>query len=366
MDDFDRFGLEMEIECLVTTFQALVETVGSEATIKLLRPYFEMSGKAFALNLGDWTKGDDVYLKLAKNFVIGWAPLGVDCKSFRIVKGEAFFEREECPFLGTLPEICECYCNIIGKSSADQIDPDIGLEMSRGTGRDNPLCKWRFFHTAGPLQSELSDRDLDIESIKSQIPEEEWRWRSHHYTGGVWYMVTYAMVESLGSEVMLDSLSSHMRRNGSSFGLRIKKYQGIEGRDVGSIARALETFSKTLMQKQTVRSTDPEELEVEVEDCMWSIAGYATPEHCQLVESINDGICKSINPEYEFRYASMKTKGADRCVWKVKRKSLALKAQSLDSKAVSTNQDLITLLKERLVKGEITLEQYEKIAQVLK
>lgn len=365
MDDFERFGLEMERECLITTFQAIVENVGSEETIKLLRPYLELSGKAFALNLRNWTKDDDVYLKLAKTIVIGQMPMGQECKSFRVVKGEAFFESEGCSFLGTIPEICECYCTIFTNSFSKQIDPDIEIESSPGTGRENPRCKWRFYRRTQNLLSEFSNMDLDVDSIKSQISKEELDWRSHHYIGGVWEMVTHAMVNDLGSKAMLDSLSNYMRRNGFSFGLRIRQYLGIEGRDLDSILKALNVFGKAIYQKQVPLSTGPEELNVYVKECPF-FSDYATIEHCQLIESINDGICKSINPGFEFHYDSMRTKGAEKCLWTVRKQSPTQKSPGSETATVSSEENLLSVLKMRLAKGEISLEQYEKIAHVLR
>jgi hypothetical protein len=365
MDDFDRFGLEMERECLITTMQAMVETVGSDGTIKLLRPYLENSGKAFALNLGEWTKDDDAILRLAKTMIMGQMPMGQECKSFYVLGGEAFFESEGCPFLGTIPEICECYCSIFAGSFTRQIDPDLEIESTPGNGTENPRCKWRFYHRTQTPMSDFSIRELDVEALMSQISGEEMEWRSHHYIGGVWEMITYAMVNGLGSEAMLGSLSGYMRRNGFSFGLRIKSYRGIEGRDLDSILSALEVFSKAICQKQVRPSSGPEELKVLVSACPFS-SDYATPEHCQLIENINDGICKAINPDYEFHYDSMMTNGADGCQWTVRRRPPHQKGREIETRGQNAEESLLSVLKMRLAKGEISLEQYEKIAQVLK
>jgi hypothetical protein len=365
MDDFDRFGLEIERECLIRTYQVFKETVGSKEAIRIWRPYCELSGKAIALNLQDWTKEDDVLTKLAKIAVMAIVPYGGECTSLRLVNGELIVERQGCAFLGTVPEICEAYCTITWGAMAKEIDQEIEVESRPGNGRDNLRCITRHYNKTKTLLHEFSNRDFDIKSIMSQISEEEIRWRSHVFSGGVWLMLTCAMVNSIGSEMTLNSLSSHMRRNGSAFGLRIKRNHSLEGSDLDSILNALDIFSRAVLQKQTILSNGPEKIEVQVEECIWSGHDYSTPEHCQLIECINDGICKSINPEYEFRYSSMKTRGDDKCIWTVK-KSSAKKGQASESPKTSTEQDPLTLLKIRLAKGEITLEQYEKIAQVLK
>jgi hypothetical protein len=365
MDEFDRLGLEMERECLITTMQAMVETVGSDGTIRLLRPYIESSGKAFALNLREWTKDDDIILRLAKTIIMGQMPMGQECKSFYVLGGEAFFESEGCPFLGTIPEICECYCSIFARSFAKQIDPDLETESMPGTGKENPRCRWRFYHGTPTLMSGFSNRELDVDEIVSQISGEETEWRSHHYIGGVWEMITHAMVEELGSEAMLGSLSGYMHRNGFSFGLRIKSYLDIQARDPDSILSALEVFGKAICQKQVRQSSGPMELKVLVNDCPFA-SDYATPEHCQLIEGINDGICKAINPDFEFHYDSMRTNGAESCQWTVRRRPSEQKGRETESSGKSSEENLLSVLKMRLAKGEISLEQYEKISNVLK
>jgi len=365
MDDFDRFGLEMERECLITTIQSMVETIGSEGTIRLLRPYIELSGKAFALNLNEWTKDDDVVLRVAKTIIMGQLPMGQECKSFYVSGGEAFFESEGCPFLGTVPEICEFYCTIFAGSFTRQIDPDLEIESTPGSGKENPRCKWRFYHRTQTPMSGFSNRELDVETIISQISKEEVEWRSHHYIGGVWQMITHAMVNGLGSEAMLDTLSGYMRRNGFSFGLRIKSYVGIEGRDLDSILSAVQVFSKAICQRHVRERSGSEELKVLVSDCPFN-SDYATLEHCQLIESINDGICKAINSDYEFHYDSMIPQGAENCRWAITRGAAQQKDRGIETPGQSSNESLLSVLKMRLAKGEISLEQYEKIAHVLR
>jgi hypothetical protein len=366
MDALDCFGLEVERESLIATLQAMIRAIGSEKTINLLRPYLELSGKAFALNLAEWTKDDDSILTLAKTIVMGQAPIGQECKTFYVKGGEAFFESEGCPFLGTLPEICECYCDILGGAFTKQIDHNLETDVTPGNGKDDRRCKWRFYSTTQTPFLGFSNREVDVNQISNQISKEELRWRSHHYIGGVWLMFTYAMVTNLDSKPILDSLSGDMKRNGFSFGIRSKQYLGINGQDMDSALIALKAFGKATMQEPVILYKGPEELRVQVKECQWCGHDYSTPEFCQFIETINDNVCKSINPMFQFRYCSMKTNGADECIWTVRKENPAKRDTEVSCQSSSDDKDLISLLKIRLVKGEITLEQYEKITQVLK
>jgi hypothetical protein len=97
--------------------------------------------------------------------------------------------------------------------------------------------------------------------------------------------------------------------------------------------------------------------------CQWGYGDYATPEHCQLVESINDSICKSINSDYEFRYDSMMTKGADKCVWTVRKNGDAVKEKP---KGEAKMDDPVKMLAMRYAKGEIAKEELEERLENLK
>jgi hypothetical protein len=364
MDDFDRLGLEIERECLITTFQAIIETIGSQRMMMILRPYFEVSGKAFFLNLSDWTKGDDVHLKLAKTMTIGQTPMGQECKSFRVLEGEAFFESEGCPFINTVPEICECYCTIFTEAFIKQIDPDLCVESFPGSSYDH-RCRWRFYYKDRALMSGFFNKEIDVEKIRCQISDEELEWRAHHYIGGVWEMVTQALVEDLGIELIHAPLESYMRRNGYSYGLRIKRYLGIEGRDKESLVVALEAFGRSICQTHMIESSEGDDVRVIVDQCPFR-CDLVTPEHCRLIEMINQGICTAINPEFSFKYESMTTLGEKDCIWSLGRTPSDKSDETGTIQHLSGNDDLLQILKSRLARGEISLDQYEKIKQILK
>ncbi|MDD1746711.1 MAG: L-2-amino-thiazoline-4-carboxylic acid hydrolase [Methanomassiliicoccales archaeon] len=310
-------------------------------------------------------KDDDVYTKLAKLAAMMSYFWGAEPKSIRLIDGELVVESEKCVFQGTLPMICECYCNIARSAAVKEIDTDMELESIPGSVKHDPRCIVRNHHPTRTLLSGFSNREYDVGTILGQISEDEMRWRSHEFSGGVWMMLTYAMVNSLGPERMLNILSSQMRRNGFALGLRIKRDLGIEGSESTSMLDALELFSRAVLQKHTVLTNEPDKIEVEVDGCIWCGHDYSTPEHCQLIEAINDSICKSINPDYEFRYLTMRTRGDDRCVWTVQKGSSKLKERPSNLKEVPPELDPLSLLKLRLAKGELSLDEYRLLRDAL-
>lgn len=359
MDEFDRLGLEIERDCLITTFEETIKKIGSERTILILRPYFEISGKTFVLNLTEWEKDDGVFEKVAKTIIMGQMPFVQKCNSFQIKKGEAFFESEGCPFMETEPGICECFCSIFTNAFAQQIDPDLIVGSIPGTRKD-PKCRWRFHYTNSTLSSDFFNRDLDVNKILMQIPEEESGWRAHHYTGGVWEMVTHALVEKLGPELMIEILQPRMRRIGFAYGLKIKNQFGIEGGRINSLMVAMNVFGRSIRQTHHQQVMGGDELAVSVVECPFR-NDLATSTHCFLIECINDGICKAIDPDYKFQYESMTTVGDDVCRWSVSHSSNERK----NDPSSKVNEEPLMVLKHRLAKGEISIEQYERISKFL-
>jgi hypothetical protein len=74
------------------------------------------------------------------------------------------------------------------------------------------------------------------------------------------------------------------------------------------------------------------------------------------MEAFNDGACKSIDPNLDFEYEKMMTRGDEKCIWSIRRR----KGASQDFL-----RDPLHVLKHRLARGEITVKEYDEIRQRL-
>jgi hypothetical protein len=90
---------------------------------------------------------------------------------------------------------------------------------------------------------------------------------------------------------------------------------------------------------------------MEVSDCPCQIF---SPEYCGQIGALFDGMVQTLNPDYEFGYDRMITKGDKACHWTVRKRSQPIQ---LD--------DPMKVLKMRLVKGEINKEEYKSLKALL-
>lgn len=91
----------------------------------------------------------------------------------------------------------------------------------------------------------------------------------------------------------------------------------------------------------------------------------APPEACCQFQSFFNGVCNAIDPNYEFVYDRMMTKGEEHCHCNIRRRDfLANGNKKVDHEDRSS--DPISVLKMRFAKGEISKEEYVEMRRLLK
>lgn len=107
------------------------------------------------------------------------------------------------------------------------------------------------------------------------------------------------------------------------------------------------------LKKGKAEKTSEQTIEKEIIECPFS---SAPPEICSQFQSFFNGICEVIDPEYEFRYDRMMTKGARTCHWTIMKKEGPVKSKFNDD---GHSDELTKNLALRLSKGEISIEEFE-------
>ncbi len=98
-----------------------------------------------------------------------------------------------------------------------------------------------------------------------------------------------------------------------------------------------------------------------VVECPFS---QAPPEVCIQYEAFFKGVCEAIDPEVEFVYDRMMSDGDPSCHWTLKRKRAP--ASQGASVEVLDEEDMVKKLKWRLTNGEIGIDEYRTLLDVLK
>ncbi|MDD1755354.1 MAG: hypothetical protein LUQ39_00765, partial [Methanomassiliicoccales archaeon] len=181
--------------------------------------------------------------------------------------------------------------------------------------------------------------------------------------GNSWIYVTNSLVEVLGSEKALEILGWHMRLLGNSLGVRLRNRLDEEGQDAVSINNLFEELNKAGHQEGKVMQLTKDEVIKEITSCPLS---GSPKEIVSQFESFANGVCEVINPDFYVTHTQAMCRGDPKCVRVIARKSTA-KAQKARSDIPQKDEDggNLVLLKSRLAKGELSLDEYRLLRDAL-
>jgi hypothetical protein len=113
-------------------------------------------------------------------------------------------------------------------------------------------------------------------------------------------------------------------------------------------------FVQTLHQRSSVAEIHGDKVEGVVTECPFS--AYP-PEICHQYEAFFNGVCEVIDPEYEFAYHRMMTKGDKTCQWTISRKDPDSRERAREE---HLPEDPAKMLAVRLAKSEISEEEFDR------
>lgn len=352
---------EMELSsCLLrewwlSSTQALVDNAGSEKALNLMLPHFINHGRA-----GGFVHFNSPH-HMENSFedtIIGrsmWprAFHGADIK-VKFGKCGAIVEAFDCRTKGVSKEACICFCEVSAQSCTEQTASLEGIEMdfeetlTRSLSFGDNNCEWRFAKRGVQFLDESM-----VDSPHFNFSDEEQRFWLLAGSGEAWVMATKSFCDWAGSPKALEVLQQKMRNSGLAVGKRLaeRKWQGITTYD---LLLHIIVLINSSQQKKCNSSICQDRSEGEILECPFS---QSPVEICMQYEAFFNGLCEAIDPEYEFIYDRMMTKGDKTCHWVVRRKGDRVKEEP--EKSVSS-EDLAKNLALRMAKGEITLDEFER------
>ena len=329
-------------EWWVTTTQALVDTIGPERALVALRPYYRNSNSAAMHILKDYFHDiiDDPDVAARVTDFVARAWLGVDIK---MSASEDGYEDEmlNCKTKGECPVICQLCC----KESIDfgwglwDIAANAHIEKSLSKGDDHCHKLIRVRDREGTEGEKRSVRPIEID------PEELTSF-SRQYVAETWVMTTRACLDTLGSEASLAKLRMYMRHSGLVYGMQTVESRMDAPKDVEFLGEMIGVINDSHLRKGK-RICANGMVEEEVVECPFA---QAPPEVCLQYEAFFRGICEAVNPEYQFVYDRMMTKGDDTCHWTIRKKGEHFYEIPNDE----ATDDPVKMLAKRYVNGEIS------------
>jgi len=337
----------------ITAHKALEDTIGEEAAVRAIAPYFKHSTSAALVNLkarmpnmGDGIKaiaiaGAFCNQVLGIKETVGITDFGVD---YRIL---------DCPYC----PCCRTFCRVHGEAGIDGFAEISGLEY-RGMvhtfpEREGRSCRVILRPTELPKHMIPENPKVLIQIPTFEIPSNESHSYMLQYLGEWWVDATKAFEEVMDQELAEDILREHAFNAGKNEFSPMMSRLGIDRTDPSSWGSLICKMSPISRDGIKVLVANENEYKAEISDCPFA----ASPiEICQQMEAFYDGACQGIDPELEFHYEEMRTKGDGRCIWTLRRKRPTPRRAP---------EDALEVLRHRLAKGEISIEEFDEIRKRL-
>lgn len=352
-----ELALDLLREWWMTTFQALNDVAGDERSGKLLAPYSVNANIAMSRNLPQILGVHEISMETGALTleIVNRLLLDTTCHTMRRGKREIRTESKGCCMKGYSWPFCQSGCGFGGKAFAETFWPDVDYQLTKSLGRGDTYCSWAWNDKSIPDDGDT--KESGIESLT--IPEDQENELSLHFLGEFWTITIRAYVDFAGSEGTINQLAPYMRHSGMSVGIQLKKQYKI-GSDLESLIAIFKMIGKMHHIKGTIVESS-NSLECEVNECPFSDGPM---ELCQQYGSFFNGLLEAINPDFEFVYDKMVTKGDTICHWTIRKKNGPDRNKQVGEKT-KLGESALELLKMRLINEEITPEHYRLLRDLL-
>jgi hypothetical protein len=340
-------------EWWLTSTQALVDEAGSVTMLQVMKPHILNNGRFAAQyylksvpnpkrDLADVAKG-----------TLFWPARRSGGPHSRVTVKQ-YADGATCEFLGCTTsgiskEACILYCELLGTTVAEGINPDFSFTMKNSLSAGDQFC---FFELGPKKGSQFYEGEpLVLKDYMTHEEREFWRLAA---CGEWWTMTTRGFIDFAGSDEALKKLRFYMRHSGLSVGTRLAtkiKVKNPDAKAIGTIVAQMGSFH----QRKEEDSTGENCYEANVTECPFS---GGPSEICSQYEAFFNGMCEAIDPSYEFAYDRMMTKGDKTCHWTIKKKGEAAKEKPEED-------DALKALRLRFAKGEISKEEYLEMKETL-
>ena len=340
-------------------FGVLRDTIPPEEIAKAVRPYFTHCGMAISLNGSKRFKisGKDMK-ELAIPYYWSISVLsGGKISPIRVYEQGIVVETLDCCLRDIGPEFCLPLSYDATEGICRTLNPLFYYTFTHRMYDGDDYCRYIIRHKGN--RKDLEDLGELKEVIKGlDITEEEMDSLRGEMIGELLIIVDKVLVDVEGTERALSKLLPISYHTGLDLG---KEVGALLGNIKDSKDRAVEALA---LIRSYMSQVDTEEIN---EDGMITGCTTTCPFKdgnsvlCRQYESVLNGFCKAIDPQLEFVYTQMMTRGDECCAWSLRR---AKKVERMEARAY-TGEDPFQTLRMRYAKGEISEGEYLKGRDIL-
>jgi predicted hydrocarbon binding protein len=349
-------------EWWLTSIQALVDTADSETALSYFKPHWVHAWKAAARVFSSLTGiTDPVRINLLQGHILAIMMDGTWGPGYAADDGSTIGELFDCTSGGSYKEVCLLSCDY-ASYILEELDSPYEMTLINSLSKGDKSCQWLVARRgkSPKVQPTEEFRTPPHLRITGFLPSEEMiNSIAHAYIGEMWVMATKAFIEQAGSEKALERLGFYMRHSGMSLGIRLADRLNAHQRKADSVVDLL-LLIQDLHQRDGEERREINYTEYEIMKCPFS---GSPPEICYQYQAFFNGVCEAIDPDHEFAYDRMMTKGDKTCHWTIRKKGGAMREKSREEPSLD---DPIKRLTNKFIDGEITEEEFRKKMGVLK
>jgi len=371
-----RFRSLLLFECASNVFRGLLEDIGPAGTLTAIKPY----GNIYGRNIGNMAKemgmspGNDV-ISVAMPYYSGvYATSEGKIKPMEIRDGKAVVELYACPTkeVGSPPELC-AMSHFNAEGICQVINPDYEYIFTHHLNSGDDCCRFIVKKRSSKLKSKgaepktlpflsMFNKPVDVDTEQLGALERTIPYNVPQYLNdmtslviGVNYfnLFTTASVATIGSQRTTELGEPLARNTGIKLGAKWKEDSG--GLADLEFAKQKLSFLQTILnQKGKPAIISDSSIEREIIDCPFK---GSLPEQCKHIEGVFSGICEAINPDFEFAYDRMMSKGDSTCHWVVKKKEASATSELMQKAQIDEPERILSI---RMAKGELSEEEYDR------
>lgn len=337
----------------------MLEDVGLNHTMEACKHYNEAWGRAMVDLVKErfGQQGSDLEAIAMTGYYGYCCTSAGHIEPLEIREGGAVCELYACPNPGLKapPEMCIAMSHIFANSICKTINPDYECIYTHHMGNNDDCCRWVVMKKASKFTLD------DLGKLEKDIPLELSMDEMMSFTARMvvfkqLFTFTSAFNDLVGSQRAVERVAPLARETGLRLGAKLRSAAGEKG-DLSMVNDKLDLLGTTLQQRGPPALITESSIEREVTDCPCK---GAAPEVCKQLEGVFNGICEAINPDYEFAYDRMMSKGDSTCHWTVRKKTADMEAAPQEPV-----DDPLKVLRLRFAKGEITKEEYLEMKALL-
>ncbi len=266
---------------------------------------------------------------------------------------------DSCAYGDAIPEFCVVVSHYTTDLICEALNPEYECIWTHHLTNGDPYDRYIYRKKKGDYK-DLDDLGKTIKRIqKFEVPLEEERQLRDYVLFNVLDAMVEGFIDLHGSQKTLEVLIPMAKRIGMEAGKKLVKENPGMKNDAASIGHLLDMFGHAMMQRGSAQFLSKDDFTKEVTDCPFQTF---THEMCRMMEGLMQGIIHSLNPDLEYSYDAMMTKGDVCCKWRLRDRGTK---PVLIEKMMPETSDPLAMLKIRLVKGEIDKKEYEEIKSLI-